>query len=93
MKRFEIYMRVQANCFNELCHFETQKERAKKELQLKQDLYNYSLSLPKTLLNSLERGLPPSAGIALGVERLFSLITKEENPFQDTDKVFPNEQN
>ncbi len=91
-ERFEIYIEgvELANCFNELCDLQIQKKRAEKDLQLKKDLYNYSLPLPKTLFKSLEKGLPPSSGVALGVERLFSLITKEKNPFLDTDQVFPD---
>ena len=91
-ERFEIYIEgiELANCFNELCDLEIQKKRAEKDLQLKKELYNYSLPLPKTLFRSLEKGLPSSSGIALGVERLFSIITKEKNPFQDTDRVFPS---
>ncbi len=89
-ERFEVYIEgvELANCFNELCDLETQKKRAAKDLQLKKDLYNYSLPLPKTLFRSLEKGLPRSSGIALGVERLFSIISKEKNPFLDTDRVF-----
>ena len=89
-ERFEIYIEgvELANCFNELCDLQIQKERAEKDLQLKKRLYNYTLPLPKTLFRSLEKGLPASSGIALGVERLFSIITKEKNPFLDTDRVF-----
>ena len=89
-ERFEIYIEgvELANCFNELCDLQIQKERAKKDLLLKKRLYNYTLPLPKTLFRSLEKGLPASSGIALGVERLFSIITKEKNPFLDTDRVF-----
>ena len=91
-ERFEIYIEgvELANCFNELCDLQIQKKRAERDLRIKKNLYNYSLPLPKTLFKSLEKGLPPSAGVALGVERLFSLITKEKNPFLDTDQVFPN---
>ena len=91
-ERFEVYIEgvELANCFNELCDLKTQKKRAEKDLKLKEDLYHYSLPAPYTLFRSLEKGLPPSAGIALGLERLFSIITKEENPFLDTDSIFQN---
>ena len=91
-ERFEIYIEgvELANCFNELCDLQIQKKRAERDLRIKMNLYNYSLPLPKTLFKSLEKGLPPSSGVALGVERLFSLITKEKNPFLDTDQVFPD---
>ena len=79
-ERFEIYIEgvELANCFNELCDLETQKKRSEKDLKLKEELYHYSLPAPHTLFRSLEKGLPPSARIALGVERLFSIITKEK---------------
>ena len=88
-ERFEIYINgiEVANCFNELCDLELQKSRAEKDLTLKQRLYKYSLPRPGLLYRSLERGLPPSSGIALGVERWLMALTQIENPFIDTDNA------
>lgn len=83
-QRFEIYLSgvELCNCFNELTDLEIQKERFKEEAQKKQMLYQYELGEPKRLYQALERGLPPSSGIALGIERLYLGLNKEEiNPF------------
>jgi lysyl-tRNA synthetase class 2 len=48
---------------------------------LKKKLYGYSLPSPEKFYSSLAKGLPPSAGIALGVERLLSSLFETENPF------------
>lgn len=72
-ERFEIYLQgiELCNCFNELTNLEEQKERMIEESKKKKLLYGYELPQPEVLFSALEKGLPPSAGIALGVERLY----------------------
>lgn len=82
-ERFEVYINgiELCNCFNELTDLNEQKRRFQEQSELKQKLYFYQLPEPKHFYASLERGLPPSAGIALGVERLLSSLFETENPF------------
>lgn len=82
-QRFELYLDgiEVANCFNELTDLDEQKKRFKFDAKKKQELYGYELPKPTTLYNSLEKGLPPSAGIALGVERLLMAIHKRDDLF------------
>lgn len=84
-ERFEIYSRgvELCNCFNELTDLEEQKLRFKNQAIEKSQLYNYSLPEANVLYKALERELPPSAGIALGVERLLMSLVEIENPFWD----------
>ncbi|MFG1484492.1 EF-P lysine aminoacylase EpmA [Halobacteriovorax sp. RZ-1] len=85
-ERFEVYCRgiEICNCFNELTDSSEQSSRFEKDAKLKKELYGYSLPWPKRFLNQLEKGLPKSAGIALGVERLLmSLTGMEEDAFYD----------
>ncbi len=84
-ERFEIYTKgvELCNCFNELRDLKIQKERFKLQAEEKQNLYGYSLPEPTVLYNALDRGLPTSSGIALGVERLLKVLTDTENPFWD----------
>lgn len=87
-ERFEIYLRgiELCNCFNELTELSEQEKRMKDEAKKKMDLYKYELPEPQILYNSLKKGLPPSAGIALGIERLYLGLMKEPqkvNPFFD----------
>lgn len=79
-ERFEVYLNgiELCNCYNELRDLPTQKKRFKEQGQLKKELYGYELPEAQILFQSLERGLPPAAGIALGVERL--LLTLSEGP-------------
>lgn len=84
-ERFEIYAKgVEiCNCFNELRDLKIQKERFLYQASEKEKLYGYKLPEPKILYNALEKGLPQSAGIALGVERFLKVLTGIENPFWD----------
>lgn len=82
-ERFEVYINgvELCNCFNELTDIIEQKKRFKDQNLLKKKLYGYELPEPKKFYSALERGLPPSAGIALGVERLLYSLCEIENPF------------
>lgn len=83
--RFEIYMNgiELCNCFNELTDFEEQKARFNQDAKLKESLYNYKLPDADVVLSALNKGIAPSAGIALGVERLYKALTNEESIFFD----------
>ena len=78
-ERFEIYLNgiEIGNCFNELTNLETQKRRYLEAKKERMELYQKEMSEPKVLFEALERGLPNSAGIAVGVERLLNAITGE----------------
>ncbi len=83
-ERFEVYLSgiELCNCFNELTNLDEQRARFKEEASKKKNLYGYHLGEPQRLYESLERGLPKSAGNALGVERLYmGLLREEVNPF------------
>lgn len=84
-ERFEIYAKgvELCNCFNELRDLKTQKERFNLQATEKEKLYGYKLPEPTVLYNALDRGIPTSSGIALGVERLLKVLTGVENPFWD----------
>lgn len=84
-ERFEIYAKgvELCNCFNELRDLKIQKERFLFQAEEKEKLYGYKLPEPTVLYEALQRGLPKSAGIALGVERLLKVLTGIENPFWD----------
>lgn len=81
-QRFELYINGLeiANCFNELTNLKELQTRFKSQNQEKKKLYNYQLPEPKEFYKVMEN-YPPSAGIALGVERLLMAIENEENLF------------
>lgn len=82
-ERFEVYLNgvELCNAFNELTNMDEQLTRFNEQRILKKKLYGYELNEPREFYQSLARGLPPSAGIALGVERLLSSLFEIENPF------------
>lgn len=82
-ERFEIYSKgiELCNCFNELTDLTIQKNRFSLQAKEKLSLYHYELPEPTILYDALERGLPQSSGIALGVERFLKVLTGIENPF------------
>jgi lysyl-tRNA synthetase class 2 len=82
-ERFEIYANgiELCNCFNELTDLNILKKRFAEQAIDKKNLYGYDLPEPTVIYNAMTRGLPSSAGIALGIERLLKVLTKIENPF------------
>lgn len=82
-ERFEVYINGMelCNAYNELTDPVEQRRRFEIQNRDKKSLYSYQLPTPERFLQSLERGLPPCAGIALGVERLLTGTCEVENPF------------
>jgi lysyl-tRNA synthetase class 2 len=82
-ERFEVYCKgiELCNAFNELTDLTIQKERFINQKDEKLKLYNYELPEPTLLYDALKRGIPHSAGIALGVERFLKVLTDNPNPF------------
>jgi lysyl-tRNA synthetase class 2 len=82
-ERFEVYINgiELCNCFNELTDLVELKKRFSLQNELKQKLYHYKLPEPLYFYKTMEQGLPPSAGIALGVERLLYSLFQVKNAF------------
>lgn len=82
-ERFELYLNgiEVANCFNELTNLEDQRDRFQKDSIQKKNTYGYELPEPEVLYEALAKGLPPSAGIAMGVERFLMAMNNEDNLF------------
>jgi lysyl-tRNA synthetase class 2 len=80
-ERFELYVCgiELANAFSELTDVNEQKARFKSEMDLKERLYGERYPVDDDFINALEHGLPESAGIALGVERLVMLVAGAED--------------
>lgn len=75
-ERFEIYWKglELANAFHELNNPVTQRQRAYEDLEKKKILGKKNVTLDEKFFQSLEYGMPPSAGIALGIERLYMAL-------------------
>jgi lysyl-tRNA synthetase class 2 len=75
-ERFELYIAGMelANAFSELNDPLEQRQRFVAEQALREQMGKAPSSLPERFLQELEH-LPPSAGIALGVDRLIMILT------------------
>src|SRR6185437_6426119 len=74
-ERFELYVcgLELANAFGELTDAEEQRRRFAADQAKKRALYGETYPLDEDFLAALSRGLPESAGIALGFDRLVML--------------------
>jgi elongation factor P--(R)-beta-lysine ligase len=82
-ERFEVYVNgiELCNCFNELTDAREQRRRFAEQAALKRKLYGYQLPEPRRFYQVMDRGLPASSGVALGVERLLHSLFEVEQPF------------
>ena len=71
--RFEFYWRgiEIGNAFNELLDPVEQRERFKEEMALREQMGRTKVPIDEEFMEALERGIPPCAGMAVGLERLF----------------------
>jgi len=76
-ERFELYAcgLELANAFGELTDANVQRARFEADRARKRALYGYDYPLDEDFLAALASGMPESAGIALGIDRLVMLAT------------------
>ena len=76
-ERFELYVAgvELANGFGELTDVGEQRRRFQADMALKERLYRTTYPIDEDFLAALEHGMPESAGIALGFDRLVMLAT------------------
>lgn len=79
--RFELYYRGVELCngYRELCDATEQRERFEKEQRERLQMGKRAAVIDRQLLQALESGLPPSAGVALGLDRLVMLALRLQN--------------
>ncbi len=87
--RFEIYWKGMelANAFHEINDPKLQRQRMLADLEKKRKIGKDPVPLDEEFLQALSSGMPPSGGIALGLERLFMCLHGIENIQQL--KAFP----
>lgn len=74
-ERFELYIQgiELANGYHELTDSITQRLRFEEDMDRRAELGVQQMAIDSRLMQALEHGLPPCAGVALGVDRLFML--------------------
>ena len=79
-ERFELYIcgLELANAFDELTDVAEQERRFKADMDLKEKLYGERYPIDPDFLAALHHGMPDSAGIALGFDRLVMLCAGAE---------------
>jgi lysyl-tRNA synthetase class 2 len=79
-ERFEVFLAglELGNCFSELTNAEEQKRRFTKELAERKRLGKTEYLMDKDLIEALN-SMPPTAGIAVGVDRLIMLAADAED--------------
>jgi lysyl-tRNA synthetase class 2 len=79
-ERFEVYWHgvELANAFGELTDPTEQRARFEHDMAVKEALYGHRYPIDEDFLAALDYGMPESAGIALGVDRLVMALTGAE---------------
>jgi lysyl-tRNA synthetase class 2 len=83
-KRFEVYIAglELGNAFEELTDPKEQRARFEKDMDLRQEVYGPDFpknKIDEEFLDALAEGMPPSGGIAVGVDRAVMLFANEPN--------------
>ena len=80
-ERFELFIdgKEIANGFSELNDPDEQAERFKSQVEKKDSGDNEAMHFDKDYIEALEHGLPPCAGVGIGIDRLVMLITGTES--------------